>query len=78
MKQHGFTIIEMMIVVAIVAIVGMIVIGGITGTNSGNTVSWGVNGMTEMRCINGYTFIVSHNGQARQVLDEFGKAAKCF
>lgn len=49
MKQHGFTIIEMMIVVAIVAIVGMIVIGGITGANSGNTVSWGVNGMTEMR-----------------------------
>ena len=29
------------------------------------------------RCINGYTFVVGADGNARQVLDEFGKGARC-
>lgn len=44
---------------------------------SGNNVSCGVNGVTELRCINGYSFIISNNGSTRQVLDEFGKGARC-
>jgi len=40
-------------------------------------VSFGINGISETRCLNGYLFIVSEGGQARQVLDEFGKGAKC-
>jgi prepilin-type N-terminal cleavage/methylation domain-containing protein len=76
-KQRGFTLIEMMIVVVIGLIV-LSVIANVVGFASGNSnVSWGVNGMTESRCIEGYKFIVSQDGSARQILDEFGKGARC-
>ena len=77
MKQRGFTLIELMVVIIFILTLGMIVFGAVTGTRQGNTLSWGVNGMTEMRCIDGYRFVVGEHGQARQVLDEFGKGAKC-
>lgn len=77
MKQKGFTLIEVMISVVFVLIVGITVIGAVNGTSQGNTVSWGINGVTEMRCIDGYKFVVGEHGQARQVMDEFGKGVKC-
>lgn len=77
MKQKGFTLIEVMIVIVFVLTVGMIFIGAINGTTAGNTVSWGINGMTEMRCIDGYKFVIGQHGQTRQVMDEFGKGLKC-
>jgi prepilin-type N-terminal cleavage/methylation domain-containing protein len=75
MTQRGFTLIEMMIVFVIIVTVGMIALGAISGGNS--NISMGINGMTESRCIEGYKFIVSQDGGARQILDEFGKGAKC-
>ena len=77
--QHGFTLIEMIISIAICGILAAMVVPVIMGGTStmNNTISYGINGMTEMRCIDGYKFIVGQNGQARQVLDEFGKGAKC-
>jgi hypothetical protein len=54
------------------------VVMGISGTaGSSSTLSFGVNGLTEMRCINGFMFMVGQDGGARQVLDEFGKGARC-
>lgn len=77
MKQKGFTLIELMIGVVFVLTIGMAVFGAVNGTSQGNTISWGVNGMTEMRCIDGYRFVIGQHGQARQVLDEFGKGSRC-
>lgn len=77
MVMRGFTLIELMIIVAIVGIIGAIVFPAATGTSGLSNVSFGVNGMTEMRCIDGYKFVISHGGGARQVLNEFGKGAKC-
>ena len=77
MKQKGFTLIEVMIVIVFLLSVGMIVVGAVNGTTAGNTVSWGINGMTEMRCIDGYKFVIGQHGQTRQVMDEFGKGLKC-
>jgi prepilin-type N-terminal cleavage/methylation domain-containing protein len=78
MKQRGFTLIEMMIAFVIGLTVLMIIAGAVGGIAvNGNTISWGVNGMTEMRCIDGYKFVVGDRGQARQVMDEFGKGVKC-
>jgi prepilin-type N-terminal cleavage/methylation domain-containing protein len=78
MKQRGFTLIELMVVIVMILTLGLIVIGAVNGSTHGNTVSWGVNGMTEMRCIDGYKFVVGDRGQARQVMDEFGKGVKCY
>jgi prepilin-type N-terminal cleavage/methylation domain-containing protein len=77
MKQRGFTLIEMMIAAVIGLTVLMIIAGAISGTSSGNNISLGINGMTESRCIEGYKFIVGQEGQARQILDEFGKGVRC-
>lgn len=78
MKQRGFTLIELLISLAVLGIivaVAMPVLMGTTGQT--NNISWGVNGMTESRCIEGYKFIIDQKGNSRQILDEFGKGVKC-
>jgi hypothetical protein len=75
--KTGFTLIEVMVAVVIVMTLGLVVVGAVSGTSAGNTISYGVNGMTEIRCIDGYRFVIDQHGQARQVLDEFGKGSRC-
>jgi prepilin-type N-terminal cleavage/methylation domain-containing protein len=78
MKQRGFTLIEIMIAFVIGLTVLMIFAGAVGGIAiNGNNISYGINGMTESRCIEGYKFIVGQEGQARQILDEFGKGVRC-
>ena len=77
MKQRGFTLIEMMIAVVFILCIGMFVINAVNGVSNAGNISWGINGMTESRCIEGYKFIVGQEGQARQILDEFGKGVRC-
>ena len=77
-KQRGFTLIELT-VVAIIGLIVLTMIANVAGFASGNgSVSFGINGATESRCIDGYKFVVDQNGSARQILDEYGKGAKCF
>ena len=77
MKQRGFTLIEIMIAfvfIRIIATIGLNLAGFASGNSS---VSYGINGMTESRCIEGYKFIIGQNTQPRQILDEFGKGVRC-
>lgn len=75
--QRGFTLIELMVIIVIGMIFLSLVATGIGAMNGNSTISFGINGMTEVRCIDGYKFVVGEQGQARQVLDEFGKGARC-
>lgn len=77
MKQRGFTLIELMVVLVMIGIVGITVVNIVMGAAVGSSISWGINGMTESRCIEGYKFVISENGQPRQILDELGKGVKC-
>lgn len=77
MKQRGFTLIEILITVVFFLCIGMFAITAYNGLTNAGSISFGVNGMTESRCIEGYKFIVGQEGQARQILDELGKGVRC-
>ena len=53
----------------------MIILRSANAITSQN-VSFGVNGVVETRCINGYQFIVAER-ETRQVMDELGHGVKC-
>jgi prepilin-type N-terminal cleavage/methylation domain-containing protein len=77
MKQRGFTLFELLVVM-VIGVIALTAIVNIVGFASGNnSISFGVNGMTESRCIEGYKFIIGEHGQPRQILDEFGKGVRC-
>ena len=73
--MKDFTIIEMLVCGVIVAIVILLLFPIVTGNTDNYTV--GINGVVEMRCINGYQFTVDNTGNARQVIDSFGKGLEC-
>ena len=77
MQQRGLTLIELMIVIVIFVIVMLISAGFVFGPDANNNITVGINGVTESRCIEGYKFVVGQDGNARQILDEFGKGVRC-
>lgn len=66
-------------IIALVAILVVVSIGiNIAGMADGNsTVSFGIGGIIEQRCMNGMLFTIDQTGNARQVIDEFGKGLRC-
>jgi prepilin-type N-terminal cleavage/methylation domain-containing protein len=84
MKTRGFTLIELMIVIAIIGMVAIIAVTGVnsgstlSGINSGSTLSAGWNGLVEERCINGYKFVLGSRGRGMtQIVDDQGHGVKC-
>ena len=75
MKQKGFTLIELMVVIVMIMILGSVIMG-VAGSNV-NHISVGINGITKSRCIEGYKFVISQDGNMKQILDEFGKGVRC-
>jgi hypothetical protein len=76
-RKFGFSLAETLIYIAIAGVFIMMVLRVGAALTSGSGVSIGLNGLTEVRCIEGYRFVISGEGQARQILDEFGKGARC-
>jgi hypothetical protein len=73
MKLNRVTLIELMVIAFAVVMVACIWSVGV----SSNSVSLGINGVVESRCVDGYKFMMSHDGSARQVMDEFGHGVRC-
>jgi prepilin-type N-terminal cleavage/methylation domain-containing protein len=76
-KQRGFTLIEFFIALTFIAVLGTIVMGAVGAVKGDGSVSMGINGLMETRCVEGYRFVVDQQGNAKQILDEFGKGARC-
>ncbi len=72
--KNGFTLIEFMI---IVAILGILAVAAFSGDLRESNLSYGVNGLTETRCINGFSFVVGKNGSIQQLLNENGGGVRC-
>lgn len=66
------TLIEALILLAIGLIVVMILL-----SRAHEAGYWGINGLTEVRCIGGFKHTVGDGGQARQMLDENGHGIRC-
>lgn len=77
MKQRGFTLIEAVVIICIIMILAAVAVPVFTGKMSTAGITYGVNGVTESRCIEGYKFVIGSDGNARQILNELGKGVRC-
>lgn len=77
MKQKGLTLIELMIVIAIIGIVVAVAAPVIFGDSSTRSHSYGINGLAEIRCIEGMKFVVGRSGSVQQMLGPNGGGIPC-
>lgn len=73
--MKGFTLIELIIIIFGIGIISLIVFLSVQSGSS--NMSFGINGITETRCLGGFKFVVGDGGRAEQILDSNGKGIRC-
>lgn len=80
-SPNGFTLIELMITVAIVGILASFIYTGVTSpnTHSGTQSEYnvGIKGISSTICIKGYSFVQGASGTVTQIIDSSGKGIPC-
>lgn len=67
----NWTLTEIIIIIGIIGILVSVFVPIFIGSPDLQNISYGYNGVTETRCLEGYKFIIDSNGIATQILDEF-------
>lgn len=77
MKKYSraFTLIELMIVCAIIGIITAIVVPALSGSSNDAQFGWG--GTTETRCQGGFKVVVGAQGFVQQLVDQNGHGIPC-
>lgn len=76
MMNKKFDLIHKFVAGTIILVFVAIIINLFVGITS-NNVTFGVNGITDSRCVHGFVVMQNQNGSTTQLLDEFGKGVPC-
>lgn len=79
-EEKGSSLLALIAIVAIVAITFSIVFPGYVGKwfyYAPGTVTQGIIGATETKCLQGFVFIVGKDGTTQQVLNAQGAGVQC-
>lgn len=75
-RAGGYTLIELLLALALIAVIAA---GAVTVLRDwgSDSISLGIHGVVETRCVSGLRVVVGQSGSVQQLLDEKGGGIPC-